>query len=283
MTHLLPAFTGTPEVDRVYNVNCFTLMAALPNQSVDAYILDLPYGTTACGWDEIIPFAPMWAEVKRTLKPRGVFVTTASQPFTSKLVMSNPNMFRYEWIWDKGRGVNFANANRQPMKSHENIVVFSKEGHDYYPQYWMSTPYRTKAGTRKNTIEGLRGGSAAKHRPETVSNGERFPLSLIAFTRDGDDHPTQKPVALYEYLIRTYTQAGELVVDFCCGSGTTALAARNTGRRFICGDITSEYVDIARQRLNTEFGGRKQKAGDAIDNLPLFQSISNSIMIGISS
>jgi site-specific DNA-methyltransferase (adenine-specific) len=278
MTHLLPAFTGTPEVDRVYNVNCFTLMAALPNQSVDAYILDLPYGTTACGWDEIIPFAPMWAEVKRTLKPRGVFVTTASQPFTSVLIASNIKWFRHEWIIEKSLPTGHLNANKSPMKAHDNLVVFGAGEVNYYPQFAAGKAYRATSGAAGGYV---RDKSTANY--TTINEGKRFPRSVLRYSYDSGDHPTQKPVALYEYLIRTYTQAGELVVDFCCGSGTTALAARNTGRRFICGDITSEYVDIARQRLNTEFGGRKQKAGDAIDNLPLFQSISNSIMIGISS
>lgn len=284
MLPLLPAFTGTPEVNRVYNVNCFTLMAALPNQSVDAYILDLPYGTTACSWDEIIPFAPMWAEVKRTLKPRGVFVTTASQPFTTRLIMSNFDMFKYEWIWSKSIAGDIFNAKNKPMKMHENVLVFSDgttangspNKMDYYPQGIT----RITNGRIKTNRETVRAFFAPRpsHGATYMQEYENYPKSILYFDNETGDHPTQKPVALYEYLIRTYTQAGELVVDFCAGSGTTALAARNTGRRFICGDINCEYVDIARQRLNTEFGGRKQRASDAIDNLPLFQSISNSMM-----
>lgn len=126
MTPLLPAFVGTPEVNTVYNVDALTLLAALPDKSVDAFITDLPYGTTACSWDEIIPFAPMWAEVRRTLKPRGVFVTTASQPFTSKLVMSNMSMFRYEWIWEKAIASGFLSAKYRPLREHENILIFSE-------------------------------------------------------------------------------------------------------------------------------------------------------------
>lgn len=238
---LLPAYTGR---NHIYHTDALSLMRSLGDKSVDAYITDLPYGTTACSWDEIIPFAPMWAEVKRTLKPRGVFVTTASQPFTSKLVMSNLEMFRYEWIWSKSNGGGFLNANRQPLKRHENILVFYEELGTYNPQMVKGAPYRTRrasAGgtTRDQTVAGW----------VTINEGWRYPKSILEFDNDTGLHPTQKPLLMLEHLIDTYTHRGDLVVDPCCGSGTTPLAARNLGRDYIAGDITLEYVDITMKRL----------------------------------
>lgn len=241
---------GTLKTNEVYCMNAIKFMRSLPDKSVDAYITDLPYGTTACSWDEIIPFAPMWAEVKRTLKPRGVFVTTASQPFTSKLVMSNVGMFKYEWIWDKSLATGFLDAPRRPLKQHENIVVFSEGQPAYYPQMKAGLPYK-RPPKKQTPIYGvfieLAGGSIT---------GDRYPKTIIDISnadRTDTVHPTQKPIALYDYLIRTYTQPGELVVDFCCGSGTTGVAARQLERRYILNDITPEYVDIANKRLDEAY------------------------------
>lgn len=246
MTLLLPATAsvGRWNLDSVYNVDALALLAGLPDASVNAIVTDLPYGTTANSWDEIIPFEPMWAGVKRVLKPRGVFVTTASQPFTSKLVMSNPKWFRCEWIWRKSAGTGYLNANRQPMKNHESVIVFAQGEHLYIPQKRKGEPYRATRGAvggfvRDKTVGGYL----------TVNDGDRFPLSVLDFDSETGHHPTQKPVALFRYLIRTYTQPGDLVVDFCCGSGTTALAAREEGRRFLVGDTSPDYVAIARNRL----------------------------------
>jgi len=250
---------------RVTHIEALELLALLPDASIDAIITDLPYGTTACAWDEVIPFAPMWAGVKRVLKPRGVFVTTASQPFTSALVMSNPAWFRYEWIWDKGRGSNYQLANMMPMKSHENVLVFASESPNYFPQYWYSTPYKTGAGNRKKGVEGLGAkSSAAIFRPETRSDdGRRFPLSIISETRDEDKiHPTQKPVALYRYLVRTYTRPGDLVLDVCCGSATTGMACREEGRRFVLGERDADIAQTAQARL------------DAPYTVPMFQGVA---------
>lgn len=230
-------------LDQVYQMDALELLKVLPPESVNAFILDLPYGTTACSWDEIIPFEPMWAGVKRVLKPRGVFVTTASQPFTSKLVMSNLDWFKYEWIWEKAIATQFLDANRKPMKKHENVLVFYSEPPLYNPQFTYGVPYTTNPKSPPTSIYN-------NHiRVATTNNGSRYPVSVIRFDNERGHHPTQKPVALFRYLIRTYTQLGDLVVDFCCGSGTTALAAREEGRRFIVGDTSPEYVAIARERL----------------------------------
>lgn len=227
--------------------DCLEILPTLPPASAEAIITDLPYGTTACSWDEIIPFAPMWEQVKRILKPRGVFVTTASQPFTSKLIMSNVDWFRYEWIWDKNRPSGFQNAKTQPMRQHENVVVFSKNGHTYNPQ-------KTK---RDKPIKGrIYSKSESNRITSKLDNVTRVytdknPITIIWASKDEEqrEHPTQKPVALYEYLIKTYTNEGDTVLDFCMGSGTTGVAALKTGRKFIGIEKKSEYFDIARKRI----------------------------------
>jgi site-specific DNA-methyltransferase (adenine-specific) len=242
--NLLRAFVGPPELDRIYHCDLFTLCDAIPPQSVDMILCDLPYGTTACAWDEVIPFPPMWARFKRVIKPRGAIVLTASQPFTSALVMSNPKWFRYEWVWLKSNGGGFLNANRQPLKRHENVLVFYDGLGQYEPQMVKGEPYRCRSAaagetTQDQTVAGW----------VTINDGKRYPTSVLDYDNDTGLHPTQKPVALFEYLIRTYTQPGDLVLDPTAGSGTTALAARNTQRRFICGDTSAEYVEVARNRL----------------------------------
>lgn len=252
-------------LNRVHCLDWRDLMARLPDKSIDAIISDLPYGTTSCHWDTVIPFAPMWDAVKRILKPRGVFVTTASQPFTSALVMSNPKWFRYCWYYEKSRGKNFQQTQFRPLMVVEDVVVFSPsiatysttaQPMKYYPQMIkLDNPYkRDFAGNVTHTK------SATAHIWSDTLQSKVYthlqPRNLLYGFTDGDDdrlHPTQKPVALYDYLIRTYTQPGEIVLDFCAGSGTTALAARQTGRRFIIGDSSPEYCAIAQKRLDAPY------------------------------
>jgi site-specific DNA-methyltransferase (adenine-specific) len=237
----------------LYLGDCLDILPQLPAGSVDAILTDIPYGTTACSWDEIIPFEPMWREVKRVLKPRGVFATTASQPFTSKLVISNLDWFKYEWIWDKDQGGNFFNVNKAPLKTHENILVFSKNGHEYHP-------IMTKA-MRKNIrplINGSRSnisGIAIRH-SDNANNNKRYPKTIIKYSRNNAEcnlsirvHPTQKPVFLYEYLTLTYTNVGETILDLAMGSGTTGVACVQTGRKFIGIEIDEGYFDIAVKRI----------------------------------
>jgi site-specific DNA-methyltransferase (adenine-specific) len=224
--------------------DCLEIMPDLPDKSVDAIITDLPYGTTACSWDTVIPFEPLWAQVKRLLKPRGVFVTTASQPFTSALVMSNPEWFRYEWVWNKSRPNGFLDANRKPMKAHENIVVFSQNGHTYNPQ-----GLRRKDKPNKNSgIENVYGKVKQGYTQEiTFTN---YPNTVLPFASlQNYDHPTQKPVALYEYLILTYTNPGDVVLDPCMGSGTTGVACIKTGRDFIGIELREDYFAILQRRI----------------------------------
>jgi site-specific DNA-methyltransferase (adenine-specific) len=231
----------------LYLGDCLEVMLTLEAASIDAVITDLPYGTTACKWDEIIPFEPMWAAVKRLLKPRGVFVTTASQPFTSRLIVSNLDWFKYEWIWDKRLPTGFLDANRKPLKRHENVVVFCNNGSmTYNPIKFVGEPY--KKGKKALTP------SYGKYKclPSVNESGERYPTSIIDISnanRNKDAHPTQKPVALLEYLIRTYTNEGDTVLDICMGSGTTGVAAVQTGRNFIGIEKDAGYFEIAAKRI----------------------------------
>jgi site-specific DNA-methyltransferase (adenine-specific) len=236
-------------IDRntIHEADLFDLCGRMADRSVDMILADLPYGTTACSWDTVIPFAPMWAAFKRIIKPRGAIVLTASQPFTSALVMSNPRMFREEIIWDKIAVTGYFDANRRHMKRHESVLVFADGLTTYNPQMGSGEPYQVKQ--RGAQYEGY--GKALLM--GSVSSGERFPTSIVPVSAANPVlqpiHPTQKPVALFEYLIRTYTQPGELVFDPTAGSGTTAVAARQTGRDYIVGDSSPEYVAVMRDRL----------------------------------
>lgn len=214
-------------------------------------LCDLPFGTTGNEWDKVIPLAPLWAEWRRVCKENAAIVLFSDEPFTSKLIQSNPRGFRYKWIWDKLRDSNFANARIMPMKCHEEILVFYRRKPTYNPQFWYSKPYRTKQKPRAREIEGLSGSSAATICAETVSeDGRRYPLSILRFPRDGKRiHPTQKPVLLLEYLIKTYTNPGEVVLDNCMGSGSTGVACINTGRDFIGMEKEPHYFEMAQQRI----------------------------------
>lgn len=246
-------------VNRVHCCDFFDLCEVIPDKSIDMIACDLPYGTTACAWDTVIPFKPMWQQFKRVIKPKGAIALTASQPFTSALVMSNPAWFRHEWIWEKDNGTGHLNANKAPLKAHESVLIFCEgEPAEYNPQFTKGKPYRATSGAVGGYV---RDKSTAGH--TTTNSGIRFPRSVIRFNKETGLHPTQKPVALFEYLIRTYTQPGDVVFDPTCGSGTTAIAARNEGRSFICGDQSPEYVEIARNRLAQPYNLRMFQNGAA--------------------
>lgn len=231
--------------------DCLELMKNIPDGSVDMILCDLPYGTTACKWDNVIPFDPLWQQYKRIIKDNGAVVLFSDEPFTSQLINSNLKTFRYKWIWNKTRGSNFQNARFMPMKSHEEICVFYKSKPTYNPQFWYSKPYKTKERKRKKEIQGLSGGSASRVCTATISkDGRRYPLSILEFKRDNKRiHPTQKPVALLEYLIKTYTNENETVLDNCMGSGSTGVACINTDRNFIGFELDENYFNIAQDRL----------------------------------
>jgi site-specific DNA-methyltransferase (adenine-specific) len=233
-------------------------MAELAPASVDLILCDLPYGTTDCKWDSVIPFAPLWEQYRRIAKPNAAIVLTASQPFTTKLIASNLPMFKYCWYWEKPKGANFALTGFQPLKVIEDIVVFSegastftKNGNNmtYNAQKIpLAKPYKrdftnNKRGTESLVVRG-RGLDKAEYTHAT-------PRNLLYASTDGDKrvHPTQKPVALMEYLIRTYTNEGDTVLDNCMGSGTTGVACANTGRKFIGIERDPGYFAIARKRI----------------------------------
>jgi len=232
--------------------DCLQLMRSIPDGSIDAVITDPPYGTTACKWDTVIPFAPMWEQLKRIIKPNGAIVLFGSQPFTSALIMSNPKMFKYQLIWDKKHGKAPGVAKYRPMPSHEEILVFGVGTNTYNPQWGEGKPYVDKRSkiVLRNQEDGHKFGYNGVY--ESVSDGRRYPLSVIenkTWGVKGSLHPTQKPVALMEYLIKTYTNEGEIVLDFTMGSGTTGVAAANLKRRFIGIEQEHNYFEIAKKRI----------------------------------
>ena len=231
-------------INTVHEGDCLELMKRIPDGSVDMILCDLPYGTTACKWDSIIPFEPLWEQYERVIKDNGAIVLTASQPFTTALNASNRKLFRYEWIWIKNNSTGFQLANKMPLKKHENISVFYKKLPTYNPQGLKPYGKINRRGSVGN------GGHLANEVNEYVQKWTNYPTQLLEFGYDKEKHhPTQKPVALFEYLIRTYTNEGEIVLDNCIGSGTTAVAAINTGRNFIGIEQEPEYVEIARKRI----------------------------------
>lgn len=235
--------------------DCLELMKDIPNGSVDMILCDLPYGTTACKWDTIIPFEPLWEQYERIIKPNGAIVLTASQPFTSALVMSNPKLFKYEWIWKKTRYSGNLNATRMPLKAHENILVFAKGKAPYYPIKTDAPEHLIDK--RKNVNPsivkdgGAYNGSKGFVNIRKKDDGTRYPTTVQEFKNPNNNslHPTQKPIELFEYLVKTYTIENELVLDNTAGSGTTAIACLNTNRQFIVMEKEQEYYDIILKRV----------------------------------
>jgi site-specific DNA-methyltransferase (adenine-specific) len=252
---------GELELNRIYQRECIEGMRMIPDKSIDMILCDLPYGTTACKWDTVIPFEPLWEQYGRVIKDDGAIVLTASQPFTSALVMSNPSLFRYEWIWDKVMGSNFVHAKKMPLKTHESILVFYKKLPTYHPQMTEADIRKNRppnAG-REDKSEILRVGGGKLIESSNRDRTKRYPKSIYTLNRQTADcnplyrvHPTQKPVDLFAYLIRTYTNEGDIVLDNCMGSGTTAIAALRTGRQFIGFELEREYVEIANKRIDNE-------------------------------
>jgi DNA modification methylase len=231
--------------------DCLEVLPTIQSGSIDAVIADPPYGTTACKWDSVIPLGPMWAELKRVIKPNGAVVLFAAQPFTSALVMSNPQWFRYEWVADKGLGSGFLDAKRRPLNRHDSVLVFCEKYGTYNPQM-------TKGKRHRNGIPAHCGVDTPVYN-EFAALGvyhtdEYFPTTIIVPQKEAQSskvHPTQKPVDLLRYLIRTYTNPGETVLDFCYGSGTTGVAALMEGRSFVGIELDPGYFDIARKRIES--------------------------------
>lgn len=231
--------------------DCMERMSEIEDASVDMILCDLPYGTTACKWDTVIPFDALWEQYWRIAKPAAAVALTASQPFTSALVMSQADRFRHAWVWNKSKAANFPQAKRHPLKVHEDVLIFG--GQAYRPQMTKGEARKKGGYTTSNKDIAVSAGA-----PETF-NDLYYPKSILDFSIAGNKetgHPTQKPVALFEYLIRTYTDEGMTVLDNCAGSGTTAIAAERTGRNWICIERDPEYYAKACERVRTEIESR---------------------------
>ena len=230
----------------LYNGDCLVELSKVNDKSIDLILTDLPYGTTACKWDTIIPLDKLWEQYDRIIKDNGAVILNAQQPFTTTLANSNIKNFRYEWIWEKPQGTNPLNAKVMPLKSHENILVFYKAKPIYNPQMWISTPYSGFKNHNKKIGE-VYGNIGSQHRDNPT--GERYPKSILKFKQEKGFHPTQKPVKMMEYMIKTYTNEGHLVLDSTMGSGTTGVACVNTNRNFIGIEMDSEYFEVSKSRI----------------------------------
>ena len=229
--------------------DCLELMKQIPDKSIDMILCDLPYGKTRCKWDIIIPFDKLWNQYNRIIKENGAIVLFGTEPFSSLLRLSNIKMFKYDWIWDKVKGTGFLNAKKQPMRNHEIISVFYKKQCLYNPQ--KTTGHKLKTSFRESHLQTDVYGHMKND--YTYRSTERYPLSIQVFSTDTQNsslHPTQKPVALLEYLIKTYTNENDIVLDNCMGSGSTCVAAVNTNRHYIGFELDTNYFDIACKRLD---------------------------------
>ena len=240
----------------LHHGDCLEVMRGIASGSVDLILCDLPYGTTACAWDSVIPFEPLWAAYKRIIRGNGTIVLTAAQPFTSTLICSNLEWFKYAWVWNKVLPRGHLNAKKQPMRLHEDIAVFSRGATLYNPQ--KSTGHVRKVARTKYDKGGDGSQVYGREQRDTFyDSDERYPTTIITHStadQRGKVHPTQKPVALMEYLIRTYTNAGDTVLDNCMGSGTTGVAAIQSGRRFIGIERDPDYFAICQKRIGEARG-----------------------------
>lgn len=228
--------------------DCLELMKSIPDKSVDMVLCDLPYGTTQNKWDTVIPFEPLWEQYKRICKENASVLLFSQMPFSAFLILSNTKMFKYEWIWQKTQGTGFLNSKKMPLKAHENILCFYQKPPTYNPQMQNGfKPYKCKSGKGSSNY-------GYQTQVTTISNGERFPKDIVCFDYDRGKkiHPTQKPVPLLEYLIKTYTNEGETVLDNCMGSGSTGVACVHTGRDFIGMELDEHYFSIAKERIEKE-------------------------------
>jgi site-specific DNA-methyltransferase (adenine-specific) len=229
--------------------DCLEVMKSIADKSIDAIICDLPYGTTACKWDTVIPFEPLWKQYKRIIKDNGAIILFGQEPFSTTLRMSNLKDYKYDWIWDKVKPGAFASAKYQPLRQHELISVFYKNFGAYKPQMIK----RDKSKTSKQYSESLSANCTIDGKERTYT--EYYPKTILKYSnanQKGKVHPTQKPVDLLEYLVKTYTNEGDTVLDNCMGSGTTGLACKNLGRKFIGIEQDAKYFEIAKNRINAE-------------------------------
>ena len=237
------------ENNTIYNGDCLELMKDIEDESVDCIICDLPYGTTACSWDSIIPFDKLWEQYKRIRKDNAPIVLFGSEPFSTYLRMSNINEFKYDWIWQKNKATGFLNAKKQPLNDYEIISVFYKHQCTYNPQKTKAEKVYKRGFIKRKTSSDCYGKQTDFIQED---DGMRYPKRIIYFNNNQTNiqiHPTQKPVELLEYLIKTYSNEGDLILDNCSGSGTTAVACHNLKRRFICIEKDKEYYEKSIERL----------------------------------
>lgn len=228
--------------------DCLEIMKEIPDNSIDMVLCDLPYGTTQCAWDTIIPLDKLWKQYNRICKQRAPVVLTAAQPFTSILIMSNLKHFKYNWVWEKSKATGYLNAKKMPMRAHEDICVFYRKSPVYNPQMTEGEPYNKGKAHRPTDVYGKQKETLVKN-----DSGLRYPRTVQRFKTSESEgkvfHPTQKPLTLFEYLIRTYSNEGDLVLDNCIGSGTTALACLSTKREYLGIESEEKYVKIANERI----------------------------------
>ncbi len=237
--------------NKIIHGDCLELMKDLPDGKIDMILCDLPYSITRNIWDIIIPFEPMWKQYWRILKPTGIIALTGSQPFSSALIMSQLNFYKHEWIWIKNRGSNFANTVREPMKEHEQVLIFSKGKWTYNKQMQE----RTGSGLNRvkydfNTVTESENYRKFERTSESKGKKLRVPSTHQKFNTEVGLHPTQKPVDLFRYLIRTYTNEDEIILDNAAGSGTTAIAALMENRKYILMEKEEKYIDVIEDRIN---------------------------------
>jgi DNA modification methylase len=234
------------DLDKIHLGDCLELMPSIPSKSIDMILCDLPYGTTACEWDSVLDMGKLWAEYERVIKDNGAIVLTACNIFTFQLWASNPKIFRYRWIWQKNQATNFLHAKHMPLKNFEDVLVFYKRLPTYTPISFRFGKDEKRKGQEKDYAQWN------QKRTDHIVNANRLPTSILSFDcelRTDSIHPTQKPVALFEYLIKTYTNEGELVLDNCSGSGTTAIACLNSNRHFICIEKDEGYYKKSLDRI----------------------------------
>ena len=231
----------------LFNGGCLEVMKNIPDKSIDFVLTDPPYGTTACKWDSVIPFEPMWTQLKRVIKDKGAIALFGSEPFSSYLRMSNIKQYKYDLVWKKTRATNFLHAKHQPLNIYENIIIFCNKNTFYFPIMAHGKTHSRNITPHKLIYEA---NQKRKEKNTYNTSNEYYPLNIIEYKKDFGLHPTQKPVALLEYLIKTYTLEGETVLDFTMGSGSTGVACKNTGRGFIGIEKDFGYFKIAQDRIN---------------------------------
>lgn len=269
-----------PMVNQLFEEDCLECMKEIPDESIDMILCDLPYGTTQNKWDSIIPLEQLWSEYNRIIKPNGAIVLTSQGLFTAKLILSQPKLYKYKWVWEKSKPTNFLNAKKQPLRKHEDVCVFYKKQPTYNPQMTEGEPYNK--GVRKNQLSGSYGDFQPVH---VQSDGERYPVDIVYVkTAESEGevvHPTQKPVALGRYLIKTYTNPGDIVLDNTFGSGSFLVAALLEGRNFIGIEKNEDvalfkkekidYIDVAKRRLFLAWTSLDKKTHQKIVKTNLIQ------------